>query len=169
MKRTIYILFIVLLLVGCRTSKTETSQYKQTKQTTVAESLTLANDVHVSQAIGEALQKAINERLSLTVKQTVYDTSQPTDTATGKRPVLAETSVELTKDTETTEQTQTQTQTDISESTQATAAKLAESNTDTSADSTIKKKSGNWYDYIILLAGFAVIFAVFFWYERKKL
>lgn len=159
--RLLTILVLCFSLIGCKSPKTVTTDMHQKEQRNVENDLTVTTDSVVYEAVARAIQTAINERLDISLKQTIYDTDKPIDPETGKPPVKEENDINLKKETGT----------QIDENTNETKAGASSSETiDKGKDKTktdtaekVKTETGltGWQImFAVILAGFLTGFVL---------
>lgn len=170
MRTAAIILVAALCFSSCRSVRKEKTQTAQSEQKTVNSDLTLADDSHLAQTISEAITRAINERLNLSIKKTVFDTDKPTDPITGKPPVKEETDLKLRKERETKEQETTEIQTDQKAAIRATdkGKTETETKTNTQTKSQTEKQSGGAGDTLVSFALLALTVAGLILYLKNK-
>ena len=96
----ILMLLVCLAFFSCKAPKDTALQTKQKEDKNIVNDLQLNYDAKLNEAISQALEKAIREKLNIKVNQVKYDTDKPIDPETGKPPIKEETNVDLTKETE---------------------------------------------------------------------
>lgn len=168
MKAAIYLILILTLpLASCRSAKKEKTQYKASQQTEVKNDIAISEGARLDTSLDEALRRAIAERLRISIRQTVYDTDKPIDEATGRRPVLAETDIQLAKDTDTAEATDSHSEATASSTKQTKDASQKSEKMKAEAKHETEKKPDDWRSLLICFGGLTALCIVFLKYFKK--
>lgn len=92
--------FIILLLYGCKTQSKAISETKTNNSEQVSNDIVTMQNKALETAIQNAFEKVIFEQLNINRIDRNYDTSKPTDSVTGKPPLLSESETKISKQTE---------------------------------------------------------------------
>jgi hypothetical protein len=97
MKHLIFIL-IPALLLSCKSPQKTVTELKQQNDVAINNDIAVTDDKHLAELTERILQRIINERLNIDIKQTKYDTDKPADPVTGKHPVKEENDINIKKE-----------------------------------------------------------------------
>lgn len=90
----------VFLLYGCKTQSKSISESQIGKSSNVSNDISIYQNKALELAIQNAFEKVIFEQLNINRTDRFYDTSKPTDSITGKPPLLSESETKISKQTE---------------------------------------------------------------------
>ena len=169
MKKTIYLLLLFsAILVNCRAPKILTTNTELKEQKDIENNISLIEALTVDQIIDQAMQKFFNEKLNVNINNKVYDTEKATDPETGKPPLIAETNINLSKETN-----ETIAETVKTETTEMADSQLEDKSTDKSKiDSSEKTKTktglATWQKVLIVIGFSCVIGLILFIVSKIK-
>ncbi len=93
----------LIVLFSCKTPQTVTSVTKQQEQSSVATRISVESESEWREITAQELTRAINENLTVKIRQIKYDTSRPVDSLTNHPPVIEENDIVINKNTATDE------------------------------------------------------------------
>lgn len=98
--KVIYILFLFsVVLMACRSPKDTTADKRFKEQKDIENNISVSKTDQIDESVYKALSNFFNEKLSINIKNRVYDPEKPIDPETGKPPLKEETDIELNKET----------------------------------------------------------------------
>jgi len=90
----------VILLFGCKTQSKAITETKKSNSEQVSNDIVTSQNKALELAIQNAFEKVIFEQLNINRIDRNYDTSKPTDSVTGKPPLISESETKISKQTE---------------------------------------------------------------------
>lgn len=169
MKRAIYILALLsVILAGCRSPKTLTTDMKLKEQKDIENNISLVETSKIDQAIDQAMQKYVSEKLNININNKVYDTEKPADPETGKSPLKEETNVSLSKETNATTAEIVKAETTEVVASQFDAKSTDKSKVDNSEKTKMETRFGPWQKVLIGIGLTSIIGFILFIRSKIK-
>lgn len=133
MKHLIFI-SMVLLLGSCKAPQKTVTELKQKEDIAIKNDIVTSDDQHLSELADKIMQRIINERMNIGIKNTKYDTDKPSDPTTGKHPVKEENEINISKETDVKETEANRKEKDSVSSSQTQENSQIKAKTDTEAN-----------------------------------
>ncbi len=97
MKHLIFILFVCIFLLSCKSRQKSISTSELNQETNISNDISLSDYKQLSGLTDQVIKKLVNEQLNIGIKQTKYDTDKPVVEGTEKYPVIEETEISINR------------------------------------------------------------------------
>ena len=92
---------IFVFIISCKLTRTAVSCSESSRETNIANDISLTDDAHISELTDQIIKNLFNEHLNIDIRQTKYDTGKSIIGETGMFPVFEEIEININRETKT--------------------------------------------------------------------